>query len=336
MFSAATACFAATSLACTSAIIAGRCTPDGRPLLWKNRDTSCLQNFVDTVAPTADGSLGYVALFNAGDSLRREAWAGVNRESFAIMNTASYNLVPDTARIRDREGLLMSRALACCRTLDDFERLLDTLPRPLGVQANFGVIDTNGRAAFYETCDTGFVCFSLDEAEDGVLIRTNFSISGNDGAGFGYIRYDNASHLIRPVAARRKITPAFLTDTVSCSYYHSLLGQDALAGNQRWIIDQDYIPRHSTSASIVITGKSGPDDKSPPVMRCALGYPPCASAIDATPQYVPEQLRPDPDTGLAPACTKAMKLKNRVFPIKRGSGSHYIDTKTLKEIIQSK
>lgn len=33
-------------LACTSAVVSGKVTPDGRPLLWKNRDTDYLRNHV--------------------------------------------------------------------------------------------------------------------------------------------------------------------------------------------------------------------------------------------------------------------------------------------------
>ena len=33
-------------LACTSAIITGKATPDGRPLMWKHRDTGELNNKV--------------------------------------------------------------------------------------------------------------------------------------------------------------------------------------------------------------------------------------------------------------------------------------------------
>ena len=32
--------------ACTSAVVSGKATPDGRPLLWKNRDTGYLRNHV--------------------------------------------------------------------------------------------------------------------------------------------------------------------------------------------------------------------------------------------------------------------------------------------------
>lgn len=48
----------------------------------------------------------------------------------------------------DREGYLMSIALKHCRTVADFETLLTKLPRPLGVEANFGVIDSHGDGAF--------------------------------------------------------------------------------------------------------------------------------------------------------------------------------------------
>lgn len=323
------------SIACTSAIISGRCTPDGRPLLWKNRDTATLQNFIDRVEPAQDGNMAFVALFNAGDSLRQEAWAGMNDASFAIMNTASYNLAPDTARVRDREGFIMAQALARCRTLADFEMLLDTLPRPLGVQANFGVIDTDGKGAFYETCDTGYVRFLVDDSTSGVLLRTNYSVAGEKDGGYGYIRYDNAARLINPIAAEAKVTPTYLTDTVSCSFYHALLRRDCLTDTMRWAIDQDFIPRHSTSASVVMTGKSSRADTRQPVMHCALGYPPCAITRTVVLRDVPQQLRPGLD-GLAPDCVAAMRLKEQIFPIQRGSGQHYIDMEALRRCLNEK
>ena len=36
-------------LACTSVIVSGRVTKDGRPLIFKNRDTSTLQNMTIVV-----------------------------------------------------------------------------------------------------------------------------------------------------------------------------------------------------------------------------------------------------------------------------------------------
>ena len=45
--------------------------------------------------------IGYILpFFNAGDSLLHEAWTGFNEAGLAIMNTASYNLAPDTQNKR--------------------------------------------------------------------------------------------------------------------------------------------------------------------------------------------------------------------------------------------
>ena len=41
--------FATPVHACTSAVVSGKVTPDGRPLLWKNRDTDFMRNHVDCV-----------------------------------------------------------------------------------------------------------------------------------------------------------------------------------------------------------------------------------------------------------------------------------------------
>ena len=97
-----------------------------------------------------NGDHAYVALFNAADRRLEQAWTGMNDAGFAIMNTASYNLKDDkvSARKMDREGYVMTIALRTCRTVDDFARLLETLPRPMGVEANFGVIDATGNGAF--------------------------------------------------------------------------------------------------------------------------------------------------------------------------------------------
>ena len=38
------------ALACTSAIVSGRLTANGRPLMWKNRDTNDMNNRVKRLA----------------------------------------------------------------------------------------------------------------------------------------------------------------------------------------------------------------------------------------------------------------------------------------------
>ena len=47
------------SKACTSAIITGKATPDGRPLLWKHRDTGTLDNRIEYFDKSKDNSIKY-------------------------------------------------------------------------------------------------------------------------------------------------------------------------------------------------------------------------------------------------------------------------------------
>ncbi|MDE5567493.1 MAG: hypothetical protein K2J12_03530 [Muribaculaceae bacterium] len=306
--------------ACTSAIVAGKASASGRPMLWKHRDTGCESNFVERV-PASGDTHGYVALFNAGDSLLKEAWMGMNDAGFAIMNTASYNLAPDTTVYKDREGEVMTAALRQCSSVNDFEHLLLTLPKPLGVQANFGVIDAAGNGAYFETDDYNFTKFDLADAPDGVIIRTNFSFSGNETDGYGYIRYDNASHLLADKIKSGELTPADFTEGVSRSYYHSLLGYDVLADTARWVVDQDFIPRNISTASVVIEL----DGKNDGVMWTALGYPPCAIVEAATVDYVPDNMRPLLPGYKSAAAEESLSKKRKAFPIKRGSGPRYLD-----------
>ena len=77
---------------CTTAIISGKYTVDGRPLLLKHRDSDFDQN---KIMYFEDGKYEYIGLVNSVDSLGNEVWAGFNSAGFAIMNAASYNLKYD-------------------------------------------------------------------------------------------------------------------------------------------------------------------------------------------------------------------------------------------------
>lgn len=308
---------------CTSAIVSGRASADGRPFIWKHRDTGTEQNFIERVEQP--GRLTFIALFNGGDTLLRDAWLGMNEAGFMIMNTASYNLAPDTARLKDQEGVVMRRALEVCRNVQDFRNLLDTLPKPMGVQANFGVLDANGNGGYFETDDYAYTPFLLSDTVP-YIVRTNFSVSGNDTDGYGYIRYDNACHLLGEMPFR----PEMLTEGLSRSFYHSRLGRDmSEAKNGRWIIDQDFIPRYSSTASIVmVNGLGNAED----VMFATLGYPPVGELNKVTINNVPDDVRPVDKGYTAPANNRALERKRKAFPIRRGSGSHYIDMNYLRPV----
>ena len=327
--------------ACTSAIVRADASPYGRPMLWKHRDTSASDNKVEYVAP-ASGAHGYVALFNATDRRLEEAWTGMNDVGFAIMNTASYNIKDDNvpASKMDREGVVMTIALRSCRTVDDFAALLEKLPRPMGVEANFGVIDAEGNGAFFETNNHSFIKYDLADAEDGILIRTNYSHSGRENEGYGFIREANAEHLLRPYAKRGELTPELLTEIVSRSFYHDRYGRDMAHAGLRWLIDQDFIPRYKSTATIVIEGCLPVEDAAglkpfeladQYVMWTGLGYPPVAEIVPVwcKEDGVADDLRGIGPHGHSPAGDRAMKRRGEVFPIRKGSGDRYIDLEAL-------
>lgn len=346
--------------ACTSAIIGADVNPYGRPLLWKHRDTSNVDNKVEYVAPT-DGSFGYTGLFNASDIELRECWTGFNSEGFAIMNTASYNLKDDKVpeKDMDREGYVMTMALRTCRTVDDFQKLLEGLPRPMGVEANFGVIDATGAGAYFETNNDSFRRINLSDAPDHVLVRTNYSHTGRKNEGFGYIREENTLHLLDPYVKNHTLTPEVLTENVSRSFYHSLWDKDMAEGTDPgWLVDQDFIPRYKSCATIVIEGcvpdstlfapvetkgkkavkkaKSAIDIEMGPgaeyVMWTALGYPPVADIYPVvTGRYgVDPDLRGLEKDGHSKASDRSKARRDEVFPRHFDNGDRYIDLSKLR------
>ena len=291
--------------ACTSAIVSGKLTANGRPMIWKNRDTNDLNNRVERIE-AHDGLMEFVALFDARDRQDTAAWMGFNEAGFAIMNTASYNLNGnDGVKNMDREGELMRYALERCKTVDDFEGLLKTLPKPLGVEANFGVIDAQGNGAYFETGNFKYVKYDLADAQDGILMRTNYSYSGAKDKGMGYVREKNEKTLLAPHIAAQDITPAVITEELSRTFYNSLLGKDFTRSGDNWIVDQDFIPRRISSASVVIEGIIPGEDPRLTTMWIALGYPHSVQ------------------------CDKVNKRKEEVFPVVRGNGKQYLNLSKL-------
>ncbi|MDP2036867.1 MAG: hypothetical protein Q8L04_05755, partial [Ignavibacteria bacterium] len=184
-------------LPCTSAIISGKASPNGRPLLWKHRDSNAFENKLMFFKGFKYDFIGDV---NVKDTLANSVWMGSNTTGFSIMNTASYNV--DTINTnhlpRERDGYVMKRALAECATLADFEALLGELVGKWGGASNFGVIDAQGGAAYYEVDYKTYKKIDVNDpaiAPDGYLLRTNYSVSGKDLQGQGYIRYETAKEI---------------------------------------------------------------------------------------------------------------------------------------------
>lgn len=320
------------SLACTSAVISARATKDGKPLLWKHRDTDAEQNHMQHFR---GAKYSFTALANSVENGDGAIWIGTNSAGFSLMNTASYNLKNDTlVNAAEQEGVVMKMALGVCKDLKDFEKFLDTLSKPRCVQANFGVIDAAGGAAYYET--NNFEYFKTDAndpmvAPQGYIIRTNFSFAGRVNEGLGYIRYQNAHHLLSQAMAAGTMTPEWIFANASRSFYNAQLEtdltNDKFAPANGWMVDQDFISRYESSASVIVQGVKAGQNPNLTTMWSILGYAPCSIAVpvwEASGAALPAIMTVSEGVKHAPMCDLAVKLKHTVYPITRGSGKKYM------------
>lgn len=248
---------------CTSVIISGKIRADGRPVMLKHRDTDELMNAVRWFQGPVYSFIGLVNASSEGG----EVWTGTNRVGFSIMNTATYDLKDDgiPASRMDREGVVMYRALGICATLHDFENLLDTLPRPLGVEANFGVIDARGGAAWYEVNNHSWTKFDVNEVPSGYRVVTNFTETGRREDRRGVDRYEAASRL-------------FAQMDLSTAGHKEIFNGISRSGKP--------IERETTSASIVIEGVKAGEDPLNTVMWTLCGYPSAAIYLPFVEKYV--------------------------------------------------
>ena len=260
--------FALPGFCCTAVIISGKATADGRPLMLKHRETNHLDN---AVGYFRGPSYSFIGLVNASSAWDGEVWTGTNEAGFSIMNTASYNIKDDDvpASEMDKEGVLMFKALGICGSLADFEFLLDTLSRPLGVEANFGVIDARGGAAWYEVNNHSWVKYDVNEMPLGYRVVTNFSESGRRKDYKGVERYETASEIFREILGSQpyRINHSDIINNVSRTFRGKEKGSAYV------------IPRKMTSASIVVEGVAPGENPLHTVMWTVLGYPPCGVAL---------------------------------------------------------
>lgn len=324
---------AMSALCCTSMIVSGSATASGRPLLWKHRDTSAESNFIHRV--DEPGKIGYVGLFNGGDSLiLDEVWMGMNDAGFAIMNTVAYNLPENDPNWADREGFVMARALQSCRTVDDFEEMLRMLPRPMGVRTNFGVIDADGNGAYFETDDYNYKRYDLRDAREGVMIRTNYAYSGTPDAGKGYVRHQNVADLLAAQISTGSITPASLTEGVSRSFYNADYGFDFIESSDSRVVDHDFVPRLSSTASIVVEGLLRGETPDRQVMWANIAYPPCCHVVAVRLDNVPPEVDATAADGSAraPLALEAAETKALVFSDKEPDGRRYVNLDLLRPV----
>ena len=290
-------------------------------MIWKQRDADNVRN---TLAHVKGERYSYTGIFADTDTGHRKTYGGINEAGFAIANNLSYNLRPDDTGTQN--GLLMSRALGICESLEDFENMLME-GTGLEISANFAVIDAHGGAAYFEAWDHGYTRY--DVPEGGVLYRTNFSLSGRENEGGGYARYEAISRIMekRP---RGGYSPEFFLDAAR-NFHHGFSGKDALKGNTL-VYDNHLIPRTWSASSVIIEGVTQAQRADAGMMWFVPGYPPCSYAVAAW--VAAGDNLPATVSGDAPANALAVELMHKVHPFfQNEEGAEYLDVKAVKKIL---
>jgi len=322
------------SNACTVAVVSGNATPDGRPLLWKHRDTNSFDN---KVVYLGAGKYKAMALVDSDDAVPENIWIGFNEAGFAIMNSASYNLKgDDTTRLSDLEGVLMKAALLSCTTVDEFEQFLKNHPKPLGVEANFGVIDAFGGAAFFETANYSWIRIDANDkavAPHGYIVRSNYSFTGEPNQGAGYIRFEIAEKLFYRASGTNNLSVPHLVENMCIALENPFSRQDARQAltlsesEDHFFYFQDCTNRYTSTSSVIIQGVKKEESPLLTTMWSMVGFPLSSVVIPVwiTPGGSLPSLISAQGIENAPICDKALKLKSLMIPSTRGSTKYYIN-----------
>jgi len=324
-----------TIFPCTVAVVSGKATPDGRPLMWKNRDTSGLDN---KMIYLKGEKYDFIGLIDARDKKPENIWAGINTEGFAIMNSASEDL-SEGANGMMNNGSFMKRALSECANVLDFENLLNRTNGNREVGANFGVIDAEGNACFFETSNSTFKKFDTKDpkvAPQGYIIRTNYAFSApvKNGGG-GYIRFERASRLFQAASAEERLDYKFILQEAARDLVNEKLNSFPLtdpkvydSSSPVFINTDDTINRNSTASVALFHGVSDPKKAYLATMWILLGQPVCSVAVPlwANAASVPKVLS-GPET--APLNDFARAVASYLYPDKRGHLNRYMSISRL-------
>lgn len=322
---------------CTVAVVSGKATPDGRPLLWKNRDTSAIPN---KMAFLQGSKYSFIGLVHPSDKEPKNVWAGINSEGFAIMNSASADLSENAGMDGMNEnGIFMKRALGECADVGDFERLLDETNGKRRVGANFGVIDAKGNACFFETRNSSYIKFDANDprvAPRGYIVRTNYAFTSpvKNGGG-GYIRFERISKLFQTASAENRLNVPFILQEAARDLVNEKLHSYPLSDPQAsdpatpfYINTTDTINRNSTVSVALFHGAPTPDKAYLSTMWLLLGQAVCTAAIPlwAHAEGVPEVAGGE---GTAPLNDLAIALSHYLYPDTRGHMRQYLNMTRL-------
>ena len=243
---------ATASLACTTAIVSGKMTVDGRPLMFKTADGSAETLRTNIYIHNNSGKYAYIGCARLNFPTMNSIFYGQNEKGFAMVNNTAKDLDAPMSGTYTY-GNIIRIALENCATVDEFEALLKTLS-PFAYGSNYGCIDAAGNAAYFECGANGYKKFDVNDpavAPKGYLVRSNYAISGDVNKGTGVSRFKKATELMEKSVAKGKVTYRQLLTFGSC-LEHGLTGvnlYDMIPQDENTetpINFTDFIPRYTT------------------------------------------------------------------------------------------
>ena len=317
-------------MACTSVIVSGRITKDGRPMIFKHRDSGKVHNMMIVVQGQR---YRYLGLVNAEDTTPIDVWGGHNEVGFGIINTAAYNLNGDGGDT-DGDGIFIRKALELCASLEDFERLLDTVKKPREINSNFAVLDAHGGCAYYETGNYDYVKFDVNDpnvAPDGYLMRTNFGTTGNHKLDQGVERYQAITDFMAEACKTGNLEHDYLITHISRYLKHGVTKLDMYdfmpetENDEQYISFHDYITRYSTASVVLVQGVRPDESPLNTVSWTIMGWPLTTIAMPLVllPSGKLPALVTDDGTGHSRLNEMGLELKSCVFTLKKGNNTSF-------------
>ena len=338
LIAAALAFLIQSAAPCTLAVISGRATADGRALMWKNRDTSDPNN---KLVAFKGQKHDFVAVVISEAVDPGEVWGGQNAAGFAVMNSQADDL-GDAAKKLDGagNGAFMKLALGACATVRDFEDLLVREKGKWDLAANFGVIDAEGGACFFETRRDSFVKFDAKDprvAPFGWIVRTNFAFTSPDHMlGGGFDRFERIGHIIEAARPQGRIDARFILREASRDLINEKLHSDPLArplpddpAAPLYVHTNDTINRNTSVSALVFEGAPSLDQAYLGTMWVLLGQPVTGVAVPVWPASgkVPA-VTTGPKT--APLNDLARAVAAFLYPDERGRMYQYLNVTRLR------
>jgi len=313
---------------CTIGAAIGSATADGRPMIWKTRDWSEINN---EIFWNQGEKYFFLSVGNAGSP---STLMGLNECGFAILNSVSRDLPGGGGALNN--ATMQSLALGTCGTIEEFEDLLkETNATGRSTQANFAVMDSTGRAAIFETASKEYWKYEAGDprvAPEGYVLRTNFAMNGG-GTG-GIERYRRTTALIHELHAEEGISHIDIlrtqmrdfSDRASEPVDVPFSGSESGGPEGYWPTPVS-ICRSSSVSAAVFHGVRPGEPAISTTMWTLLGQP--ATTI-TVPYWAVGDVPPEANgPRTAPLCDEANRIRAILFGEDRFS--RYIDTRLLRD-----